>query len=248
MISKEEIKKIKALHRKKKRDEQGLFLVEGLRSVEEVIKSALSIRKIFLQETQQSGIASITHHPNPVPVTQKEMARISALTSPPGILAVVEMPGQTKTFGTKQKTILLDGIKDPGNLGTIIRTAHWFSIEQIICSRDCVDVFNPKTVQASMGSVAYVPVFYKDLPEFMDLYSQHFLFAGLDMHGQPLPNKNRTEKIPTLIVGSEAFGLSEEVAQKCHTLLNIPARDNLNKPDSLNASIAAAIAIYHFFG
>lgn len=245
MISQAQIKKIRSLHRKKGRIQHQCFIIEGIRAVEDIVYSSLEVEDVFVVKGEASGIPGYASFRE---ISGNEMKSISALNSPPGILAVVKIP-QHANINPDQALILLDGIKDPGNMGTIIRTAHWFGVHQIVCSKECVDVYNPKVVQATMGSIGYVHLVADELPAFMERYRENYWFAGLMMNGTKLNEADipNNKKI-ALIVGSEAFGVHKDVACHMDGPVNIAPADDKNKPESLNASIAASIAIYHFFG
>ena len=245
MISQAEIKKIRSLHKNKGRSQHQCFIIEGIRAVEDILGSSLDVFDVFITKGGDSltpGYKSFRE------ISEKEMKSISALNSPPGILAVVKIP-PPGNINPEQNLILLDGIKDPGNMGTIIRTAHWFGVNQVVCSTDSVDIYNPKVVQATMGSIGYVSMFTDELSDFLDKYSKEYSFAGLMMEGRQLKDVEFSKDSGiALIVGSEAFGIREEVEKRLDVSVTIPAFHSQNKPESLNASIAASIAIYHFYG
>ncbi len=245
MISRQEIKQIRSLQQNKGRRELGLFVVEGLRSVEDIIRSPLQVKNLFVVDTNEDISPVISDWQKFRVISQKDMHSISAMTTPPGILAVVEIPA-AKRFEGNENLIVLDGLKDPGNLGTIIRTAHWFGIKDIICSPECVDAYNPKVVQATMGSIGFVNIFEYNLPDFISANRQ-YLFAGLDMEGDSIHQEIKSKKSIALVVGSESHGLSDEISALTNLKLTIPPADHKNKPESLNASIAASIAIYRLF-
>lgn len=246
MISKAQIKRIRLLHKLKGRQEQKKFLVEGIRAVEEVLKSNLNVNEVYIVSSESDNENKVPGYEHYKVISEKQMNAISALRTPPGILAVVDQPPPLKKPDTDKDVVVLDGIKDPGNLGTIMRTAHWFGINQIICSNDCVDVYNPKTVQSTMGSIGYVKVVVLDLLDFIRTYNSHFFFAGMQMEGTDIKMAKTDLKNIALIIGSEAFGISDEVSRLLDESISILPHDNQNKPESLNASIAAAIGMFHF--
>ena len=162
MPSKSEIKFIRSLHQKKFREAENSFIAEGVKVVEELLLSEINISKIFSTNKYAEQIERSNRNLKNkiVIVSDDELKKISALTTPNQVLAVAEIPDSKINFDgmTTSLTLALDGVSDPGNLGTIIRTAHWFGIENIICSENCVDAFNPKVVQAAMGSLFFVNV------------------------------------------------------------------------------------------
>ncbi len=166
------------------------------------------------------------------------MARISCLTNPPGVLALVKIPVYA-VLGyalLKEKfSLALDGVQDPGNLGTIIRTADWFGIQNLICSEDCVDVYNPKTVQATMGSLARVNVHYTSLTTVLPAINLH-VFGAL-LNGQNIYNTNFGNE-GILVIGNEGNGISENVKAIIKTAVTIP---NAGAAESLNVAMATAI-------
>lgn len=245
MISQAEIKKIRSLHKNKGRSQHQWFIIEGVRAVEDVLHSSLEVLVVFVVK---EGASLTPGYKSFREISEKEMKSISALNSPPGILAVVKIPNPGK-INPGQSLILLDGIKDPGNMGTIIRTAHWFGVQQIVCSTDSVDIYNPKVVQATMGSIGYVNMFTDELSDVLDKYRKEYSFAGLMMEGSQLNDVEFPKDSGiALIVGSEAFGIREEVEKRLDVSVTIPPFHSKNKPESLNASIAASIAIYHIYG
>lgn len=248
MISKAQIKQIHSLQRQKGRKDAGLFVVEGIRAVEDILKSSLKVKAVYIQEDEGSGQYPVPGYESFEHVSAREMKLLSAMKTPPGLLAVVEIPQQQIQINVNKPFIILDGIKDPGNLGTIIRTAHWFGIMQILCSVDTVDVFNPKVVQATMGSVGFVDLVYHELQLFMKQHQNDCCFVGLDMKGETIHQSVETDHAIALVVGGEAFGIRD--AAKIwlnHSRTVLPAHNQTN-PDSLNAAIAASIGMFRFYG
>lgn len=247
MVSKAQIKQIHSLQRQKGRSENALFLVEGIRAVEDILKSALAVKAVYLQEDEGCDYHAVPGYENFERVSAREMKLMSAMKTPPGLLAVVEIPQKQMQINVIKPFIVLDGIKDPGNLGTIIRTAHWFGITQILCSVDTVDVFNPKVVQATMGSIGFVNVVYLELQPFMKQHHSNCCFVGLDMTGAPVHQKVETNHAIALVVGGEAFGIREATKSLLHYRMTVLAADNQNRPESLNAAIAASIGMFRFY-
>lgn len=243
MLTKAQVKEIRALHRKKERNTREQFLAEGLHTVEELILSPLKVMQVITTHLPQNAHKALKEFPNITLVSQKQMEQLSTLKTPPGILAVIQTPKQTLKPHTNKPIILLDDLQDPGNTGTIIRTAHWFGISQVVCSHNNTDPYGPKTVQATMGSIGYVNIHKDDLEGFMKQHHNHYFFAGLDMHGTPIQKGFPTDKPVALIVGSEVEGIAQAIKKQCHQLVHIPPGNPDNKPQSLNASIAAGIAM-----
>ena len=243
-ISNNEIKKVKSLQQKKFRDEFGLFTVEGEKMVEEAVRSPFCVDKVYY--TDEIGVDS--------------MKRISALSSPSPVLAVVKKPGYTYIEDVAALNELLskgglflglDSIRDPGNLGTILRIADWFGIEAIFAAPDSVDVFNPKVVQASMGAIFRMKTYYVDLPSLsrtilgMGGHIYGTFLDGRNMYERPLDNG---EDAPAMIViGNESEGISPAMSELVSDRLYIPPFP-VDQPgsESLNAAIATAITVAEF--
>lgn len=235
MLSKIQIKLIRSLQLKKYREEEGLFIAEGKKIVEELMDSAIEIEEIFSTEEIKTKVPVVK-------VTQEELEKISALTTPQGILALCLIPEESeeKPDMKKELVLALDDIRDPGNLGTIIRIADWFGIKHIYCSEETADAYNPKVVQASMGSIARVKVHYIDLPEMLKSKAGE----GINIYGALLNGKNiykeNVSATGILVIGNESNGISKEVQKYISNPLSIPSY-NPQGPESLNAAIATAI-------
>ena len=240
MLSKKQIQSVRVLHQKKFRDQSATFIVEGPKLLDDLLKSEFEIKQIFATAAYldqhpeiKKGISEI------IKVSPAELSRISLLKTPNQVLAVAASPHyDIQDFAMPEDFVLvLDGISDPGNLGTILRTADWFGMSRIICSTDCVELFNPKVVQAAMGSVFRVKVFYTDLDVFFDK------FQNIPVYGTFLKGNNiYREVFPSqgfLVVGSESHGISAALAPKITKPLHIPA--DRSQAESLNASVAAAL-------
>jgi len=236
MLGKSKIKLIKSLSRKKQRDKTGLFVVEGHKGIEEFLDSGFVPEGLFVEKTNFPGFQSKTQE-----VTPAELKKISHLTSPQNSLGLFKIPAAS--FPKSSFILALDGVRDPGNLGTIIRLCDWFGVRNLVCSEDCVDCFNPKVVQASMGSLARVNVFYTDLKNFLQK-------ADLPVYGAFMDGKNiySTKKLQKgiLILGNEANGISPEIEEHVGHRLGIPRFGNLKKTESLNVGSAAAIFLSEF--
>ena len=238
MISKSQISFIKSLHQKKIRKEQGLFIVEGLKSIQEFINSEYLVDSVYCTENLMPKLDNLSRKIKPVGITESELSRISALSTPQAILAVVQIPKHTEINIKKLDRsffLALDGVQDPGNLGTIIRTADWFGLNTILCSMDTAEVYNPKVVQASMGSLSRVNIIYTDLGV---LFSQ----INIPVYGALLDGKSIYEtdfgQAGIVLLGNEGNGISKELLEKINYPITIP---RFGKAESLNVAISASI-------
>lgn len=247
MLSKAEIKRISRYKQSKFRNQDELFVVEGEKMVAELLESTCDIQAIYatawwIQRNQSTiqtkGVRDIT-----IEISEEDLNKISLLSTPNQVYALVKIPQENISNSNKGLTIVLDGIKDPGNLGTIIRLADWFAIEKIICSSDCVDVFNPKTVQSTMGSIFRVKVEYTDLKIFLGNLPKDYPIYGSIVEGGESIYEKQFSKDAILIIGSESHGISQEIRKYINQNITIPRFRTDNKPESLNASIATAIII-----
>lgn len=247
MISKGKIGSIKLLHQKKHRDVEQKFIVEGTKSCLEVFHSSLEVLETFVTQNwlAENGTSSPLSDTFEL-ISPKEMESISCLSTPPEILSIVKTPSYSISEFKKEKPIIaLDNVRDPGNLGTIIRTADWFGIDQMFCSEHCVEFTNPKVIQATMGSFSRVKIVYGNLIEFLKEIPNRKKF-GMFMEGTPIETIS-FDGNEILIIGSESHGISEEVTQLITQKIHIPNYHNsINGAESLNASMAAGILLYQF--
>ncbi|NII83845.1 RNA methyltransferase [Pedobacter riviphilus] len=238
MLSKSQISFIKSLHQKKYRKEHGLFIVEGIKSIKEFFQSSYQIHTIFYNSEQYNLLPKLPANINLFEVKNAELDKISTLQTPQGFLALIHIP-KNKELALKelknQFTLVLDGVQDPGNMGTIIRTADWFGFKNIICSADCVEVFNPKTVQATMGSLARVNIYETDLPALLEKNTIPVFGALLD--GESI-YKTQWGAEGLVILGNEGKGISAEVIKKINKPVTIP---RIGEAESLNVAVSAAI-------
>ncbi len=249
MISKNQIKHVNSLKQSKFRKEFNEFVAEGEKIVEELLKSDLKISSLFGLEDWLLNFKSEleTNTIDYYKVSPKELGRISSLKTPNKVLAVVNIPEvslpQKDDFNNL--ILVLDKIQDPGNLGSIIRTADWFGIKHIVCSEDCVDTYNPKVIQSTMGSFLRIKTHYINLETFF----KYSVPKELNIYGALLDGENiYHHKFPgkgILIIGNESKGISDKIAQFVTHRISIPSHPN-NSVESLNASIAAAILISEF--
>lgn len=245
MISKNKISELKKLSQKKFREERGLFVVEGTKSVCDLLASSLPIEELFATEAwTEAHRDELSHVPFTV-VTSAELERITALSTPQAVLAVVRTPHYTiADLDRKSFLLVLDGIRDPGNLGTIIRTADWFGIRQIVCSPDCVEWTNPKTIQATMGSFTHIHIVECELVDFLQHQKPTIPVYGAFMAGEDIRSVH-FEKNSILVIGNEGNGISPAVANCVTTRIHIPSfSPTTEHAESLNASIAAAVSMY----
>ncbi len=237
MITAAEIKFIKSLSQKKFRDSSGLFVAEGEKLVAEALSSRFTVEKVYRREE----------------IGEAAMARISALSSPSPALALVRRPSDLLRDEVPAKGLFLalDGIRDPGNLGTILRVADWFGIDAVFCSPDTVDCFNPKVVQATMGAIFRVRIHYTDIPALCKgvigrcgkVYGT--FLDGENLYGKSLSNGVDSPSI--IVIGNEANGITEKTAACVTDRLYIPpfSEDDPGS-ESLNAAVATAITVAEF--
>ncbi len=240
MISKNQLKYIRQLEQKKYRRREGVFVAEGTKVVGDLL---LRYRPeaVFATADWQAP-AGIT----PQLVTDDELRRISFLQHPQQVLALFPLPANCKPSTLNlELSLALDGVQDPGNLGTIIRIADWFGISTIICSEDTVDAWNPKVVQATMGSIARVNIIYLNLPDFLDTLPADFPVYGTFLDGENIYTQQLTPD-GLIIMGNEGNGISEAVRTKVNRRLLIPDFHQGPTADSLNVAIATAITCSEF--
>ncbi|MET3731593.1 TrmH family RNA methyltransferase [Moheibacter stercoris] len=234
MLTNNETKLINSLVKKKFRQKYNKFIVEGVKNIQEVINSEILVSKIFTTE-------DIFHAPKTEIsiISERELQKISQLVQPNTALALCEIP-QPKTIVKSGFIIGLDDIRDPGNLGTIIRMADWFGIAQIICSKETVDVYNPKVIQSTMGSFTRVQLHYIDLEEFFQNYSHPIL--GTFMEGENIYQID-FPKDALLLMGNEANGISEDLMQFVSHKISIPRLGKTQMTESLNVAMATSIIL-----
>ncbi len=243
MLSKAKIKYINALQTKKVRIKEETFLVQGTKSVLELIKSEFTVKylvvtKAFLEENNPTLYAGITT----IEASEKELAAIGTFQSNNQVLAVVEMRKPKQLDLIKEEFILaLDDIRDPGNLGTLIRLADWYGIKTVLCAHSCVDFYNPKVISSTMGSFTRIVPQYCDLKEVLQAYDGPVYGAymeGENVHHVPLEPKG------VLVIGNESKGINPALEPSIRKKLSIVG----NGPtESLNAAIAAAILVDNFY-
>lgn len=234
MISKNQIKNITRLQQKKYRQQDGLFIAEGVKVINEFLNSTFKLVDLFTTETFNVE--------NETLVSEAELKKISALKTPNTALAVFEIP-KLSLIENKGLIVALDAVRDPGNLGTIIRLCDWFGVKQLLCSKETVDCFNPKVVQATMGSLTRVNVFYIDLNHYLEETKQHVFGAFMDgenVYASNLPDQG------ILVLGNEANGISQNVEKNVSQRISIPRFGDLQETESLNVATAGAILLSEF--
>jgi len=240
MISKNQIKFVQQLEQKKYRKREGLFVAEGTKTVDDLLERYCAKIIYATQDWQEA------HRQEAIVLTDEELRRISFQKNPQQVLAVFPIP-QYRFPNAIESTLslALDGIQDPGNLGTIIRIADWFGIDNIFCSEDTVDVWNPKVIQATMGSIARVNIFYTDLELLIDSLSVDCPVYGTFLDGTSIYS-NQLSANGLIVMGNEGNGISEAVGKKINRRLLIPDFHKGKTADSLNVAIATAITCSEF--
>lgn len=236
MLSKNQIKLITSLKQKKHRLSNGLFVVEGLKAIKELLKSDLRLHQLYT--TERLNISN----KDQILISEAELKRISFLITPNIALAIFEIP-KSKAIHRNKFIVALDNVRDPGNLGTIIRLCDWFGVTDLVCSLETVDCFNPKVVQATMGSITRVNVSYVDLLEF--LKDTKIPVYGAFMQGESIYTAT-LPKNGVLVMGNEANGISKDVEALIHKKISIPRFGNLQATESLNVATATAILLSEF--
>ena len=216
-----------------------MFLVEGNKTLKEIPNSQYQIKEVFCIDAYELQFENI----EVTQVSPAELKKISFLQHPKDCVAVCEMR-EEKLLTKVQKQLVLDGIQDPGNLGTLIRLADWFGIEQIICSEDTVDFYNPKVIQASMGSFLRVNLVYENLENY--LKNGDFINIGTDMEGENIYDFDFPEKF-NLILGNEGNGMRPETEKLLNHQISIPRFGSSQSTESLNVSMAAGIILGQIF-
>lgn len=240
MLSKNQVKLIQKLHHKKYRNELNLFIVEGKKSINEFLQAGYTPQLLIATEAFTTNVPQhlIT------PVSKDELRKVSALQNPDEGLAVFQQP---KHKGILQEGVIvaLDNVQDPGNLGTIIRLCDWFGVETLLCNTQTVDCYNPKVVQASMGSLTRVAVHYLDLAAF--LTTTALPVYTMDLEGENLYTAT-FPKDCILILGNEANGISSEVRALSNEVITIPRFSKHQRTESLNVAMAGAIILSEVMG
>lgn len=240
MVSKNQKKLIKSLYQKKYRKQHGLFIAEGKKVIKELLDANLKLHSLF----------TVTHNLFDVPddlvyiLSEAELKQISFLTTPQIALAIFHIPN-SKEIDNEGLILALDDIRDPGNLGTIIRLCDWFGVKELVCSLQTVDCYNPKVVQATMGSITRVHISYVNLRSYIDTLEQQIIVFGTFMEGENIYSSVLPKK-GVVVMGNEANGISDDIEEVIHSKITIPQYGNVQKTESLNVATATAIILSEF--
>ncbi|ULC60426.1 RNA methyltransferase [Flaviramulus sp. BrNp1-15] len=236
MLSKNQIKLITRLKQKKYRQQEGFFVVEGVKTINELLQSNLALHALYTTETFNIDAKQ------EILISETDLKRISFLTTPNKALAIFKIPNP-KPIDKNGLIVVLDAIRDPGNLGTIIRLCDWFGIKDLVCSKETVDCFNPKVIQATMGSITRVNISYVDVVDFLNEVESPVF--GAFMEGENVYSKQLPEK-GVLVMGNEANGVSKDVEAIISEKISIPRFGDLQATESLNVATATAILLSEF--
>ena len=237
MLSKNEIKLIKSLKYKKQRYLNKMFVVEGKKSIYEFINSKFVLHKLFSIDISEFSVNNV------VRLSKSELEKISFLSNPNDHLAIFKIPNE-KPVNKNNLLVGLESINDPGNLGTIIRTCEWFGVEDIVCSLDSVDCYNPKVVQSAMGSLSRVNITYLDLENFLN--SESLNRFGTFINGESVYENKISTDNGIIVFGNEANGISNNLRLLLDVELTIPRFNNKSYPESLNLSNSLGIILSEF--
>ncbi|OBX19302.1 MULTISPECIES: TrmH family RNA methyltransferase [Bizionia] len=236
MLSKNQIKLVTSLKQKKYRQQHGLFVAEGVKTIQELLNSNLELQHVYAVSTfnLDSELETL--------ITEKDLKKISSLKTPNQALAVFKIPKAEK-LPNNGFILALDDIRDPGNLGTIIRLCDWFGIQNLVCSEQTVDCYNPKVIQATMGSITRVHVNYTDLNTYLSATKSPIYGAFMDGD-----NVYKEALIPegVLVMGNEANGISEAIEKQITKRVCIPRFGSIQATESLNVATATAILLSEF--
>jgi TrmH family RNA methyltransferase len=238
MLSKNQSKLITSLQQKKYRAQYQLFVAEGLKVVNELLSSNYELDSLFCIEDCYTSFKNF----NPQLLSEKELSKISNLSTPNKVLGLFRIPLDFK-INEKGLILVLDAINDPGNLGTIIRLSDWFGVSQIVCSKNTVDCYNPKVIQATMGSLTRVSIVYTDLEEF--LKETQLPIYGAVMNGETIYS-HKLKQNAVLVMGNESNGISEKIGVFLTTKITIPRYSETTLTESLNVATATAILLNEF--
>jgi len=245
MLVKSQVKYIQSLSQKKLREEEGVFVAEGPKIINELLAASnIDIKQLYATESWIATHRTVSASLDPGIITlvdNKELERISFLTTPNEVLGVFNKPSFTTPIKAKACiSILLDTIQDPGNLGTILRCADWFGINQVICSEECADIFSTKVVQSSMGSISRVQVLYTDPDVFLKENGDVLVYAAL-LDGKNLYDYPKLKE-GIIIVGNESKGIRASLIREGIYKITIPRK---GQAESLNAAVATGIILSH---
>ncbi|MFO7868635.1 MAG: RNA methyltransferase [Bacteroidales bacterium] len=245
MLTKNKLKELSRYRYKKYRDADGVFIVEGTKSVLEVLRANCEIVSLIALESWIQKHTSVVQEDFVVTTNLDYLKKLSLLHTPQEVWALVKKKNEQQDASHSSITLMLDGIQNPGNMGTILRIVDWFGFSTVMCSPDCVDVYNPKVVQASMGAVLRTHVMYLDLCDVLSKSTQPVFgtfLEGSTIYTESLPSK------AYVVLGNEGTGISPEVAQYVTNSLSIPSGASISEgSESLNVAVAAGIVCSEFF-
>ena len=245
MLSKNQLKKLRRLQRKKERLNSGLFVVEGKKIVAEMLQSNVSFSELYALDSWFDKNPSYLQADNCFVLSEKDLAQVSTLKTPNEVLLVLKQKEQSSfdVLSDESLVLALDTVNDPGNLGTIIRLADWFGVQHILCTSDTVDQYNPKTVQSAMGSINRIQLHYGDLSQMLSNLKSHTIYAS-DLNGDSIYSIDFSKK-SILLMGSESHGISDGILSVVNKKITIPTFSN-SGIDSLNVATATAIVLSEF--
>lgn len=238
MVSKNQIKLITSLQQKKYRNIEKLFIAEGTKVIQELLQSNFELEHLYTTKEDFNEITSA----NRTIVSESDLKKISALSSINTCLGLFRVP-ESKTIQEEGLLVALDDIRDPGNMGTILRLCDWFGVKEVVCSKTTVDIYNPKVIQATMGSISRVNVNYVDLNSFLENTSLPVFgtfMDGKNIYNQKLPKEG------IIVMGNEANGISSTIEKIVSERLSIPRFGSLQQTESLNVATATAIVLSEF--
>ena len=250
MVTRSEITLLKSLQHKKYRSIHSQFIIEGTRIVEEALTGSYVIDKVYISETfgsklrEQNLLKNLSNNKiKPIQISEYELTNISGTVNSQGIIAVLNIPKQAENKSdTSSICIYLDGIQDPGNMGTILRTVTWFGIKSVYLSLECVDIYNPKVLRAGMGAhfhTAIVPNFSIDA-----IKKSGYTIVAADQNGSPIGEFDNKSALPIcLVLGSEAHGISDQIKPYVEYYVSVPGKGEI---DSLNVTVAGGILLHYF--
>ncbi len=242
MLSKSKLKYIQSLGQKKFRQREGLFIAEGPKLVNDLLEmKSSSIQEIFALKEWIEDNKKIADSYQVVEITTIELEKISQLSSPNQVVAVVKQFAIDENIEVKDKiTLVLDNIQDPGNMGTIIRIADWYGVDQIVCNTQSADMYNPKVIQSTMGSIARVKVFYTELSNWLVKQNTIPIYAAM-LNGDDVTVMQKIKE-GIIVIGNESKGISDDVLKLISKKITIPQK---GKAESLNAAVATGIILSH---
>ena len=246
MLSKNQLKNITALHQKKQREQKQLFIAEGEKLIAELLNSAFEIDQVFAVNDWIIKNTEIANKLNVIKIDENDLKKISLLSTPNKILAIVRQKKHEliDLHFKNDLAVYLDDIRDPGNLGTIIRLAHWFGIRQIICSENTVEMYNPKVVQSTMGSIFHVPIIKMELSDLLKSAPYKLNIYGAYLEGKSIYQCKI--KSGLLVIGNESNGISQSNSQYITDKIFIPS-NSFHHAESLNAAMATGIILSEHF-